>query len=246
MSAYLLVTHGSRDIRPGLAVENLAIALKNRGGVCVGVAYLELAIKPLSEQILDFAELAESQGKTSVEILPLFLLAGVHVMEDIPTQVDAARIKVAATGNLVQIKIRKYLGADNAIIDLLTSICQQMYGWENRLAGNRSQKTILLAHGSRREGGNAPVEDLAGKFNGVTAYWSVEPSLQSRLEQLQQEGIKEVGIVPYFLFAGKITDAIAKSINELKLQFPLVKIYQAQPLGMDGKFADLIWNWLQQ
>ena len=57
MSAYLLVTHGSRDPRPGLAMKNLVNALQKLDLVtCVETAELESATQPLYLQILDFAE----------------------------------------------------------------------------------------------------------------------------------------------------------------------------------------------
>ncbi|HEY9872546.1 MAG TPA: CbiX/SirB N-terminal domain-containing protein, partial [Candidatus Obscuribacterales bacterium] len=119
-SAYLLVSHGSRDPRPQVAVEQLAELLKVRlegvSGVLtppkprylamsllvetpnsvihkplVGTATLELAPLPLHEQIRQFADRAKSFGCKHLVVLPLFLLPGVHVMEDIPAEVALAQ-----------------------------------------------------------------------------------------------------------------------------------------------------------
>ncbi len=243
MSAYLLVTHGSRDSRPGLVMQELVTELQSRGVPCVDVASLELASHPLSEQIQDFAEYAWSLGYKRVVIAPLFLLAGVHLMEDIPMQVEIAQAGLAGK---VEIEVKTYLGAYSGVEGFLRRICQRFVD-DNLYPKNISQQlVILLAHGSRRVDGNTAVEALATNLNGLTAYWSLTPNLESRLAKLNQEdtSVAKVVVVPYFLFAGKITDAIAASIDALKLQFPTIKIYQAQPLGVNEGFADLIWDWL--
>lgn len=144
VSAYLLVTHGSRDLRPGLAMQELAIALKNLG--VVGIADLELSAQPLSVQIQAFAEYASDLGYKRIVVSPLFLLAGVHVMEDIPTQVEIARVELKHKIN-IDIDVKTHFGADPRIEDLVKS----KYHHLNSL--NTSPQPILLAHGSRRFGG---------------------------------------------------------------------------------------------
>ncbi|NEP61366.1 MAG: sirohydrochlorin chelatase, partial [Symploca sp. SIO2G7] len=57
----------------------------------VGTATLELAPSPLHEQIQQFANLALRVGCQEVQLLPLFLLPGVHVMEDIPAEAAQAQ-----------------------------------------------------------------------------------------------------------------------------------------------------------
>jgi len=56
----------------------------------------------------------------------------------------------------------------------------------------------------------------------------------------KRQGYREIAILPYFLFSGGITDAIAQAVEALKLQFPGVSLYLAEPLGVSGELADLI------
>ena len=91
-------------------------------------------------------------------------------------------------------------------------------------------QTIILAHGSRRAGGNAIVEHLASSVNLTAAYWSVAPSLTDRVAELVATGATEIGILPYFLFTGGITDAIARSVAQLREQFP-VELILGEPMG---------------
>ena len=229
--AYLLVYHGSRDPRPQAAVEKLAelvcqSILTSRLKPMVGTASLELNPVPLHQQIKEFGERALGYGYKNLQVVPLFLLPGVHVMEDIP---DAVAIAQQALGKEVKIDLRPYLGTDPGLKDLLaTQILPKKDAW------------ILLAHGSRRPGSNQPVEAMATQLGAVEAYWYVPPRLESRLKGLISAGHQKIQILPYFLFAGGITDAIAQSVEHLKVEFPNALLDLAEPLGASAELAELI------
>lgn len=254
-SAHLLVTHGSRDPRPQAAVERLAQLLCQKLRVeeitkvqklrdpcldtgsslatatvlepLVGTACLELAPLPLHEQVEKFGKYALAAGFKHLQVLPLFLLPGVHVMEDIPAEVATARQALASD---LTIETRQHLGSHLGLGRLLASSlnCFDADAW------------ILLSHGSRRGGGNQPVEALADRLGVVAAYWSVSPSLESQVKALVMAGRRRIGILPYFLFAGGITDAIAQSVEQIKRKFPTVSFDLGEPLGATAELADLI------
>jgi sirohydrochlorin cobaltochelatase len=231
--AYLLVSHGSRDPRPQIATsllaEQLSLWLQNVGGLrspLVATAQLELAVVPLHRQIGDFASQCQQQGIERVVILPLFLIPGVHVMDDIPAQVALAELEIGDKVNLV---IADYLGANADFINL--------FAWNRSSLPDRS---IILAHGSRRSGSNQIVERLAHDLDLAPAYWSVAPSLADRVTTTIDTGATEIGILPYFLFSGGITDAIAESIAQLRTQFPQVKLILGEPIGNSPELAATI------
>ncbi|MBW4561412.1 MAG: sirohydrochlorin chelatase [Mojavia pulchra JT2-VF2] len=234
-SAYLLVSHGSRDPRPEIAMQQLAglisdkLQSKNKPEKLVSIGYLELSPEPLHEQIKKFAESAFACGCNCLKVIPLFLLPGVHVMKDIPDEVALAQ---QALGQDIIIDLQPYLGSDPSLRGLLAK----------QITGQNKQAWILLAHGSRRPGSQQPVEAMAASIGAVAAYWSIAPSLESQVKELIAIGKREIAILPYFLFAGGITDAIAQSVETLKLQFPLVRFYLAEPLGASAELAELIWD----
>ena len=226
-SAYLLVSHGSRDPRPQLAVSQLADRLSrsiNDRQTLVNTAQLELASQPLHLQIVDFARVCQDWKICRLVILPLFLMPGVHVMDDIPAEVAIAQRLLPE----LEMIIAPFLGNTPNLADLFT---------QNRL--QLPDRSIILAHGSRREGGNSIVEQLGVKLNLEPAYWSVSPSLIDRVTELVP-GTSEIGILPYFLFAGGITDAIAKMVAELREQFPQVSITLGEPIGNSSGFVATI------
>jgi sirohydrochlorin cobaltochelatase len=191
----------------------------------VGTAQLELGDKPLHVQIVEFAH---SCGAKKVVIFPLFLLPGVHVMEDIPAEVEIARSEVG-----LEVVVMPFFGACGDLGDMFA---------QHRLT--MLERSILLAHGSRREHGNDVVEKLATRLDVGNAYWSIEPSLTDRSIEYVESGATEIGILLYFLFAGGITDAIGKSVEELRQQFPHVKFSLGEPIGDRPELVETIGKML--
>jgi sirohydrochlorin ferrochelatase len=241
-SAYLLVSHGSRDPRPQMATAQLAELvtqqLKAKGALhpLVKTAVLECAPTPLHQQIQTFAQDARASrdsqaisSPTHLYLLPLFLLPGVHVMEDIPAEVAIAQ---QLLGDSIALEVCPYLGTDTSLYQLLTA------------AAPSSVKTgrVLMSHGSRRSGGNAPVEAIATHLKAVPAYWSVAPSLETQVTNLVAQGCEEIDILPYFLFEGGITDAIAQTVAQLSQKFSPTRLKMAETLGANSSLAKHIVN----
>ncbi len=175
-----------------------------------------------------------------MQILPVFLLPGVHVAEDIPAEVEIAQ---KTFGDKLKIELRPHLGSQKAgLTQLVKSQMQEVTFLPNLLL----PKWILLSHGSRRPGGNSIVEEIASQLGAQTAYWSVKPSLEEQIESLVRGGQQQIGIVPYFLFNGGITDAIAKNVGQLKQQFPAAELHLANPLGPSVELAELIRDLIQK
>lgn len=223
--AYLLVTHGSRDVRPQLAIARLAHRISRKSCALIGTAALECAPLPLHKQIQHFSQQASEQGISEIQIVPLFLLPGVHVMEDIPQEVEKARHLTTA-----KLTLASHLGSHSQLKSIFS----------RRSSGAEAQ--ILLSHGSRRAEGNLPVEALADQLGMLPAYWSVAPSLALRVQELTRRGFQTIEIVPYFLFSGGITDAIAQSVNQLSQQLPTVELRLTNPLDESDELADVVMN----
>ena len=236
ITAYLLVSHGSRDLRPDMAMQQLARLLREilpPGENFVEVATLEANIQPLHLQIQDFAHRVQAFGCKKLQIIPLFLLPGFHVMTDIPAEIALAE-QAISEGMIIELRpyIGSYPGLEKFFAGMMTRI--------------KADVSIILAHGSRRAGSHTSVESIAATVGAVTAYWSVPPSLEVRVQELIAAGYGRIAIFPYFLFTGGITDAIALAVETLKLQFPSVSFQLAQPLGISREFADLIGNFIKQ
>ncbi|MDY6784834.1 MAG: sirohydrochlorin chelatase [Cyanobacteriota bacterium] len=238
-NAYLLISHGSRDPRPQVAAEELARKVAQSlttvgqnspmtpAVPMVETAALEFAPLELYDAIAQFASKAKAKGLTNVQIVPLFLHKGVHVLEDVPAEVNRAR---SILGDAIALQLCPYLGSSPDILALLAAQFERLPGRDR----------ILLAHGTRREGGNQPVEAIARQLQAHPAYWSVTPSLAQSVAAATERGATEIAIVPYFLFAGGITEAIARQVEDLQTQYHSTLLHLGQPLGPTPKLAQLV------
>jgi sirohydrochlorin ferrochelatase len=235
-TGYLLVVHGSRYFRYNCDLESLAQLVQQKliqtyltdvKSCLIETAYLELGTLPLSETVYNFSLKCLTQNIKKVKIFPLFLLAGVHVKEDIPEQVKLAKSRLQ---NQIDLEIIPHLGSYKNLINLL----------EIKFKELPTQKRILLAHGSCLESGNQECEEIARKLNTEIAYYSVHPSLSEKVNYLANIGVKSIAILPYFLFEGKITQMITSEIENLKKTHSHLTILEGKPLGSTPDLAHLI------
>ncbi|NEQ82591.1 MAG: sirohydrochlorin chelatase [Moorea sp. SIO2I5] len=199
----------------------------------VGTATLELADIPLHEQIVRFAQLAKGADCQELKLLPLFLLRGVHVMEDIPWQVSLAEQKL---GSQTAIHLLPHLGANPALVRLL----------RNQWAKLDGDAKILLSHGTSRPGVQEETGAVANQLGAVAADWSVQPSLWEQVSIIANSGAKKIAILAYFLFEGRITDAIAQMLLEIQQKFPQVQLNLGKPIGVSEELVDLIMDGIRQ
>lgn len=192
-------------------------------------AYLECTDLSLTEQITAFVQTHLSTENLVVQILPLFLLAGVHVREDIPEAIEPLQKCFPQ----VQFKILDYLGKDGLLAPFL----------EPQFAKYPTANRVLITHGSRRAGANSEIKKLAQILNANIAYWANEPFLAQIIEQISSEN-KPVCVVPYFLFSGKIPAAIANQIIEFSQTYPNIQFYLGKPFGTEPECATAIANQL--
>ncbi len=193
----------------------------------LSTATLELASSTLHEQIQQFANLALGAGCQQVQLLPVFLLPGVHVMEDIPAEVALAQ---ANLGDAIALNLQPHLGTHPGLGRMLAK----------QLSLVDTDAKILLAHGTRRSRGNESVEMVAEQLRAVVAYWSMQPTLEDQVTALTSAGKQQITIVPYFLFSGGITDAIAQMVTTLQQQFPQLILRLSEPIGVSVELAKLV------
>jgi len=260
-SAYLLVSHGSRDPRPQVALDRLAylvdqtLATREMSRVnhravssprnltegtttllcepeSIGVrtATLECHPLPLHQQIIEAAYLNQASGFSRLKIVPLFLLPGVHVQIDLPAEMAIAQSKLGNLGNSIPLELCPYLGSSPQIREILAQ----------RFNPDPTEVRIILAHGSRRTGGNTVIENLANQLNAIACYWSVAPNLDAIISNLDLDKPQKITILPYFLFSGGITDAIATQVQQYQQKFPKISFKIGSPLGATPELAQLI------
>ena len=116
--ALVLVAHGSRRESSNEEVRRVAAQLAEVGGQYeqVMAAFLELA-EPL---IPDGVQQCLDAGMEEVVVLPYFLSAGRHVVEDIPAEVAKVDNTAGAT-----VRIAPYLGSAEGLATILLSLSER-------------------------------------------------------------------------------------------------------------------------
>ncbi|NCO75649.1 MAG: sirohydrochlorin chelatase [Cyanobacteria bacterium] len=229
MIAYIFVVHGSRNpnYRHQLhkLTENITKLLSKEGfSPLLTTAYLELENQPLSFKISDFAQECAIKGYATLKILPLFLLSGTHVLQDIPQQVEIARLSSS-----IPLELMPHLGKSEDLMALL----------QNKYQQQPTTHRILLSHGTSITQGNQEIKAIAQKLNANIAYWSIFPYFANIIDNLLNYNPESIAIVPYFLFSGKITETIEQEIV-LRSKNTKTKLIFIPPFGATKELAQVI------
>ena len=114
---------------------------------------------------------------------------------------------------------------------------------------------VLLGHGSIRESANVEVRamwammqaqlpdlDIRGSFVEVA-----EPALEQVIEQLANEQVEQIVIVPMFLTRGNhLSNGIPRILDAMAEKYPNIKIDLTKHLGADPLLAEIIKNRLRE
>jgi sirohydrochlorin ferrochelatase len=202
-------------------------------GPLVGTATLELNAKPLAQQIVEFAQQALLQGVRQLVVIPLFLLEGIHVKEDLPEELTTAKAQLPSR---IRLQCLPYLGGQERFKQYV----------RDRLMKTTAEGCILLAHGSRRPAGNRLIQQLGTELAADVAFWKVAPDLETQVYDVMRRGHQRIAIAPYFLFPGSITDAITHRTEELAERFPKLSLRLLSPLGTSADLGKAIGDWVLQ
>ena len=114
--AILVIAHGSRKQSSNDEVFALGEQLQQQSDCPVKVGFLELTSPTIQESLLALYQ----SGKDQITVLPYFLAAGVHVVDDIPNEIQ----QFCTQHPDCTVRLLPHLGATPALIDLLTSLTQ--------------------------------------------------------------------------------------------------------------------------
>jgi sirohydrochlorin ferrochelatase len=113
----VLVAHGSRRQASNDEVRDLTERLRSLAGAryaAIEMGFLELAEPPLSRAL----DAAAATGAAEVVVVPYFLAAGRHVIDDVPSEVDACRARFPQ----VKFRVTRHLGAVEGLADVVLDV----------------------------------------------------------------------------------------------------------------------------
>ncbi|MFE3325378.1 sirohydrochlorin chelatase [Streptomyces sp. NPDC059176] len=209
--ALLVIAHGSRDPRHAATVHALVRHVRSlEPGLRVSTAFLDFNA-PSVPQVL---ERMANDGVREVIALPLLLTRAFHAKADIPSVLNAARVRHPR----LRITQADVLGPSPLLLD---AVERRLYEAGLTPADKRSTGVVLASAGSSDPEAIAVIADMARELRH-TGWCAVRPAFASAtlprtedaVRALRAEGVRRVAVAPYVLAPGRLPDRIAAGAAE--------------------------------
>jgi sirohydrochlorin cobaltochelatase len=184
-----------------------------------------------------------AQQAQRVIVVPLILNAAGHVKMEIPAHIAQARLRFPG----VRFDYAPHLGVCDPLLAVLqrqlrdcmqaldmpdpggTGVVLLGRGSSDRLAnGEMAKMARWLQEESRHE-----MVDLA--FTGITT-----PRLERVVQRQALIGLRQIVVLPYYLFTGTLIQRIARQVGHLRQQYPGIRFAQGSYFGFEPEVADLL------
>ena len=235
----LLIGHGSREPEGNDEIHRFVAQWRTRQpGWNIEVCFIEFAPPSLHDGLLHAARNARR-----VLVLPLILNAAGHVKMEIPEAIEHAREHCPGTEFLYG----PHLTACDPILDVLRRNLRKCMS-ELDMPDPTTTGVVLLGRGSSDRQANGDVAKMARwlmeetdhelvdlAFTGIT--W---PRLERAVQRQVMLGMKQVVVLPYYLFTGTLMQRIARQVDHLRQQYPQVRFAEASYFGFEKEIFALL------
>ncbi len=115
----------------------------------------------------------------------------------------------------------------------------------------QKQAIVILGHGSKSsqavEDFNFIVESLKSRMDNEMVYGAhmelASPSLEEVVNEIAEQSVTEVVVIPYFLFNGNhIKQDIPEILEQLGQKYPNLKFLFGKPIGREPLMVDIIYQ----
>ncbi|MCM3109505.1 sirohydrochlorin chelatase [Lederbergia lenta] len=212
MQAVLYIGHGSR-VKAGVR-EAIHFIEKAKAHIDVSiqeVCFLELAEPNIMEGITQCVE----RGATQIAIIPILLLTAGHAKEDIPIEIEKAKMKYPQ----IRFTYGETFGIHPKLID---SLYDRILEQNVEISSNAM--ILLVGRGSSDPVVKQDLSQIANCLKETYHFQKVDicflygakPHFDEALIKLQKAKHKQVFIIPYLLFSGLLMNGIEKKISQIK------------------------------
>lgn len=235
----LLIGHGSRESEGNDEIHRFVAQWRTRQpGWNIEVCFIEFAPPSLHDGLLQAAA-----GSARVLVLPLILNAAGHVKMEIPEAIEHARAHCPGTEFLYG----PHLTACDPILAVLRRNLRQCMATLD-MPDPSTTGVVLLGRGASDRQANGDVAKMARWLMEETDHELVDLAFTGitwpRLERVVQRqvllGMKQVVVLPYYLFTGTLMQRIARQVEHLRQQYPQVRFAQASYFGFEKEIFALL------
>lgn len=211
IEAIIYVGHGSKDEKKNRQLEQKMMRIMKKMEIEIQeVAFLEAA-PSLAYKI----EQCKKLGATTIIIIPVFLLPGIHVVEDIPSIIEE---KKRANPRITFYYGTAFQDAHDLIEDTAVRILQKID------VPKQTQAAVIVSHGSENPQSKEVFERLVRLLEQKVkpmqlfpAYLkSSQPSFEQQLSYVQEKGYAKILVVPHFFDFSKFTSEIRSRLATLQ------------------------------
>ena len=235
----LLVGHGSREKSGNDEIEAFAAQWRERQpGWRIEVCFIEFSEITMSEGLRRAAESARR-----VIVVPLILNAAGHVKMDVPQAIDGARLKYP----MVQFLYAPHLTACDPILAILKRrLKDAMQALD--MPDPTTTGVVILGRGSSDRQANGDMAKMARWLMEETDHELVDlaftgityPRLEKAVQRQGLLGMKQVVVLPYYLFNGTLVERIARQVEHLKAQYPTIRFVSTRYFGFEPEIFALL------
>ena len=235
----LLVGHGSREESGNEEIREFVAQWRARQpGWRIEVCFIEFAPPSLHDGLL-----AAAQGARRVLVLPLILNAAGHVKMEIPEAIEHARAHCPGTPFLygphltacdpilaiLKRRLRRAMNALDMPDPTTTGVILLGRGSSDRAANGDMAK---MARWLQEEGDHELV-DLA--FTGITF-----PRLERVVQRQALIGMRQIVVLPYYLYTGTLMQRIHRQVEHLRAQYPQIRFAASTHFGFEDEIFALL------
>ena len=235
--ALLVIGHGTKSTAGCEEFSELVERVQTRTPYAdVAGGFLELAPPPIQDAVSRLV----AAGHTTVDVVPLVLVAAGHSKGDIPAAL--AREQLRHPG--LVFRYGRPLGPHPDLLAVAEARLEALVPRE--LWADTA--VVLVGRGATDPDANAEVAKTArllqeGRGIGTveTAFISLAtPSVPQGLDRAQRLGFARVVVLPWFLFAGVLPDRIVAQTDDWARQHPEVEVLQAGLIGPGDALAGVV------
>ena len=235
----LLVGHGSREESGNEEIREFVAQWRARQpGWRIEVCFIEFAPPSLHDGLL-----AAAQGARRVLVLPLILNAAGHVKMEIPEAIEHARAHCPGTPFLYG----PHLTACDPILAILKRRLRKAMNALD-MPDPTTTGVILLGRGSSDRGANGDMAKMARwlqeegdhelvdlAFTGITF-----PRLERVVQRQALIGMRQIVVLPYYLYTGTLMQRIHRQVEHLRAQYPRIRFTCSTHFGFEDEIFALL------
>ncbi len=235
--ALLVIGHGTKNAAGCAEFAELVEQVQLRVPYAdVAGGFLELAPPPIQDAVRRLVD----AGHTSIDVVPLVLVAAGHSKGDIPAALEREKLRHPG----LSFRYGRPLGSHPDLLAVAEARLEALVPREQWA----DTAVVLVGRGATDPDANAEVAKTArllqeGRGIGTveTAFISLaEPSVPQGLDRAVRLGFSRVVVLPWFLFAGVLPDRIVGQTAEWAAKHPEVQVLSGALIGPGEELAGVV------